>query len=90
MRYRVSFLYLCFVVICMFVTEGAWQTWGQWKQSAPGVSARIRTKDAQDQCPNKYQGTVIVTLYIQEDNYCTNQTAGMSSILTGTNLSAIE
>ena len=37
-------------------TEGGWQSWGQWKQSAPGVRARIRTKDAQDQCPNKYQG----------------------------------
>ena len=48
------------VVICIFpiVTEGGWQTWGQWKQSAPGVRARIRTKDTQDQCPHKYQGTV--------------------------------
>ena len=45
-------------VMCMFptVTEGGWQTWGQWKQSAPGVRARIRTKDTQDQCPHKYQG----------------------------------
>ena len=44
--------------MCMFatVTEGGWQTWGQWKQSAPGVRARIRTKDTQDQCPHKYQG----------------------------------
>ena len=46
------------LVMCMFttVTEGGWQTWGQWQQSAPGVRARIRTKDSQDQCPHKYQG----------------------------------
>ena len=44
--------------MCMFatITEGGWQTWGQWKQSAPDVRVRIRTKDTQEPCPNKYQG----------------------------------
>ena len=44
--------------MCVFpcFPEGGWQTWGQWKQSGPGVRARIRTKDSQEQCPQKYQG----------------------------------
>ena len=50
--------------MCMVpIVTGDWQTWGQWKQSAPGVRARIRTKDTQDQCPNKYKGMVSVTQY---------------------------
>ena len=46
--------------MCVFpiVTESGWQSWGQWKQSAPGVRARIRTKDTQEPCPQKYQGII--------------------------------
>ena len=53
------------LVMCMFatVTEGGWQTWGQWKQTAPGVRARIRTKDTQDACPNKYQGIIVQLVF---------------------------
>ena len=69
--------------MCMFpiVTEGVWQTWGQWKQSAPGVRARVRTKDTQDQCQNKYQGIVLFTLNIEEGKYCIMPNAGRASIL---------
>ena len=63
------------------VTEGVWQTWGQWKQSAPGVRARIRTKDTQDQCPHIYQGMVLFVLNIQEDKYCLMPSVGILSIL---------
>ena len=50
--------------MCMLATtiEGVWQSWGQWKQSAPGVRARIRMKDTRDQCPHKYQGTIKCSL----------------------------
>ena len=72
-----------------FVTEGGWQTWGQWKQNAPGVRARIRTKDTQDPCPNKYKGMLLVTLNIQKDKYCIKPNVGMSSIL-GTNLTTVQ
>ena len=58
--------------MCMFpvVTEGGWQTWVQCKQTAPGVRARIRTKDTQEQCPNKYKykGMVLVTLKFKNNN----------------------
>ena len=50
--------FISVLVMCLFpiITEGGWLTWGQWKQSVPGVRARIRTKDTQEQCPHKYQG----------------------------------
>ena len=52
--------------MCMFATtiEGGWLTWGQPGQSATGVRARIRTKDTQDQCPQKYKGIMKNTLLL--------------------------